>query len=117
MGGKPPKWTCKEPDEITQATLNVHVVYVASPSTSDPYVPLLLPHERLIRSWHPLATAAIYTSLDTLLDKHRGLMHASFQSRSYVLTDYPKTNLSTMYFALNINPGAGKNLGKGKVRQ
>ena len=22
-----------------------------------------------------------------------------------------------MYFALNINPGAGKNLGKGKVRQ
>ena len=73
-GEKPPKWTCKEPDEITQATLNVHVVYVASPSTSDPYVPLLLPHERLIRSWHPLATAAIYTSLDTHLDKHRGLM-------------------------------------------
>ena len=91
MGGeKPPKWTCKEPDEITQATLNVHVVYVASPSTSDPYVPLLLPHERLIRSWHPLATAAIYTSLDTLLDKHRGLMHASCKSRSYVLTDYQK---------------------------
>ena len=62
-GEKPLKWTCKEPDEITQATLNVHVVYVASPSTSDPYVPLLLPHERLIRSWHPLATAAKYTSI------------------------------------------------------
>ena len=53
---------------------SVHVVYVASPSTSDPYAPLLLPHERLICSWHPLATAAIYTSLDTHLDKHRGLM-------------------------------------------